>query len=60
MTYSYVVTLGLVYGPQQFLSMVGLFCYTFFKVLAAIHFDINKVSTFRGRTYEIYQKQCME
>jgi len=29
-------------------------------VLAAIHFDINKVSTFRGRTYEIYQKQCME
>jgi len=55
---TYVVTLGLVYGPQQFFSLVGLF--SFFKVLAVIHFDINKVSTFRGRTYEIYQKQCME
>lgn len=53
---TYDVTLGLVYGQQQFLSLMGLFCDTFFKVLAAIHFDINKVSTFRGRTYEIYQK----
>jgi hypothetical protein len=57
---TYVVTLGFVYGPQQFFISVGLFCYTFFKVLSAIHFDINKVSMFRGRTYEIYQKQCMK
>jgi len=57
---TYVVTLGLVYGPQQFLSLVFFFGDTFFKVLAAIHFDINIVSTFRGRTYEISQKQCME
>ena len=57
---TYVVTLGLDYGPQQFLSLVGLFCDTFFTVLAATHFDINKVSTFRGRAYEIYQKQNRE
>jgi hypothetical protein len=57
---TYVFTLGLVYGPQHFLSMVGLFCDTFLKVLAAISFDINKVGTFRGRTYEIYHKQCMK
>lgn len=57
---TYVVTLGLVYGPRQFFEFGGVFCDTFFKVLAAIRFDVNIVSTFRGRTYEIYQKQCLE